>query len=93
MEGATDAVEDTAAAADEAMEDSTATQTDEAMISEDSEVLTVDGFDFDRVMEMVESSELSQMQKTVLTTSLEGARDNPELLQPVLENIKELMGM
>ena len=70
----------------------TATQTDEAMVAEDSEALTVEGFDYDRVLEMVETSELSQMQKTVLTTSLEGARDNPELLQPVLDNIKELMG-
>ncbi|KQI73074.1 hypothetical protein AN191_04050 [Loktanella sp. 5RATIMAR09] len=63
------------------------------MLPEDGEVLTVEGFDFDSVLEIVQNSELSQMQKTVLTTSLEGARNQPELLQPVLESIREALGM
>ena len=53
----------------------------------------MDGFDFDRVIEAIDGSEMGTLQKTTLKTGLEQARDNPELLQGVLEQIKSAMGL
>ena len=58
-----------------------------------ADLLTVDGFDYDKVVEMVENSELGTLQKTTLKAGLEQARDNPELLQGLLDRVKEAMGL
>ena len=58
-----------------------------------AEVLTVDGFNFDKVSEMIDGSELGSFQKTALKTTLDKAKDNPELLETVLTKIKEAIGM
>ena len=57
------------------------------------ELLTVDGFDADRVIELVEGADIPDLQKTTLTTAINSARDNPELLQPVLDRVKQVMGI
>jgi hypothetical protein len=72
--------------------------TTEAVVEavEDSSVadlLTTDGFDADAVMEMVDGSDLSIIQKTTITTALDAAKDNPELLEAALEQLKGMLGM
>ncbi|MEL7125862.1 MAG: hypothetical protein AAGK30_06510, partial [Pseudomonadota bacterium] len=58
-----------------------------------AQLLTTDGFDFDQVIEMIDGSEMNTLQKTSLKTGLEQARDNPELLQGVLDQIRSAMGL
>ncbi len=84
VEGGTDAATETAA---EAATDATGGTTDLA------EVLTVEGFDYDKAIEAIEASDLGTLQKTALGTALGGARDNPELLQGVLEQVRGALGL
>lgn len=58
-----------------------------------SEYLTLDGFDFDKVIEMINGSELDALKKTMLNTALTKAKDNPELLSGVLDQVKAAMGL
>ena len=58
-----------------------------------AELLTVDGFDYDKVTAMVEQSDLGAVQKKLLTSGLEKARDNPEALKLMLTQIREAMGL
>jgi len=95
VEGATDAVTE---AATEAAEGATETAT-EAVESATEEagsmmdLLTPEGFDFDKVVEMVDGSDLDPLKKTTLKTALESAKDNPELLSSVLDQIKGALGL
>ena len=81
--------------------DSTAETSDEAMsetadesAGETGEALTVDGFDFDRVVEMIDGSEsIGSGEKMLLKTGLESARDNPEMLEDILNEIKQALDM
>ena len=57
-----------------------------------ADLLSTDGFDADKVMELIAGSDLSEMQKTTITTALTAAKDNPELLQSVLDQLKGMMG-
>lgn len=57
------------------------------------QLLSVDGFDLDKVTEMVEGSELGAVQKTLLTKGLKSAQDNPELLKAALDKIREALNM
>jgi len=56
-------------------------------------LLTPEGFDADQVLEMINGSDLSAVQKTALSAAVNGAKDNPELLEATLTRIKEAMGM
>ena len=58
-----------------------------------SELLTVDGFNLEKVSTMLADSDLGAVQKTVLTKGLEAAQDNPELLSTALEKIREALGL
>jgi len=42
---------------------------------------------------MIDGSEIGAFQKTALKTALEKAKDNPEVLQTVLDKIKEAAGL
>lgn len=100
-----EATDDAAAAVDEAAEtldgaaDAAAETADAAadtgndLMAAASELLTVEGFDADRVIELVEGADIPDLQKTTLTTAINSARDNPELLQPVLDRVKQVMGL
>ena len=57
------------------------------------ELLTVDGFDLDKVSEMIDGSDLGAFQKTALTSGLKAAQDNPDLLKTTLEKIREALGL
>jgi len=58
-----------------------------------SEALTVDGFDMSKVSDMIDNSELGDMQKTLLKGSLEKAQENPDMLNTALEKVREALGM
>ena len=88
----TEAATDTAAAADETATDAVA-GTAEAASGGMADLLSVDGFDLDKVSEMIDGSEIGAFQKTALKTVLEKAKDNPEVLQTVLDKIKEAAGL
>ena len=88
-EAAQDAVEDAVDQATEALKDATDGVDGEAALSD---VLTVDGFDFDKAIEMIDGSDLGAVQKTTLKAGLEQARDNPELLSQLLEQVRGAMG-
>ena len=57
------------------------------------ELLSPEGFDADKVMELIEGADLSAVQKTALGAALEGAKDNPALLDATLTRIKEALGL
>ena len=58
-----------------------------------ADLLSVDGFNLDKVSDMIDSSAIGAFQKTALKTALEKAKDNPEVLQTVLDKIKEAAGL
>ncbi len=58
-----------------------------------AELLTVDGFDMEKVSTMLEESDLDAVQKGLLTEGLEAAQNNPEMLGTALEKIREALGM
>ena len=58
-----------------------------------NDVFTVDGFDLGKVVEAVDASDLSIVQKTTLKAGLENAKDNPELLKAALGQIKGALGL
>ena len=99
----TEAATDTAAAADETATDAVAgtaeavtdiaAATAEAASGGMADLLSVDGFDLDKVSEMIDGSEIGAFQKIALKTALEKAKDNPEVLQTVLDKIKEAAGL
>ena len=93
-EAAQEAVDEVVDQASEAVESATEAVT-EAVGGEGalSDVLTVDGFDFDKAVEMIDGSDLGAVQKTTLKAGLEQARDNPELLSQLLDQIRDAMGL
>ncbi|ASM71978.1 hypothetical protein SULPSESMR1_01154 [Pseudosulfitobacter pseudonitzschiae] len=58
-----------------------------------ADLLTAEGFDYDKVSAMIEGSDLGAVEKQLLTSGLEKARDNPEALELMLAKIREAMGM
>lgn len=53
-----------------------------------ADVLTIEGFDFDKVIELIDASELNVLAKTAAKTALEQARSNPEILGDALEALR-----
>ena len=58
-----------------------------------ADLLTPEGFNLDKVGEIIDGSELGALKKIALKTALDSAKDNPELLNSVLEQIKGTLGM
>jgi colicin import membrane protein len=58
-----------------------------------SDLLTMEGFDLEKVIEAVDGSDLDALQKTTLKTGLQQAKDNPELLKGVLSQVKSALGL
>lgn len=52
------------------------------------EVLTVEGFDYESVVQIIEVSEIPAEQQETLTSDLEAAQDDPEELGNVLERVR-----
>jgi hypothetical protein len=96
LEGAadtgSDAVTDTAADGAEAATDAvTDAVTDTA--PEAPAPLTVKNFDLDAAAQMIDSSDVNAMQKTLLKATLQKTQDNPELLKAALEQVRAALGM
>ena len=58
-----------------------------------TDLLTVDGFDYDKVAEYIDGTELNALAKAAAKTLLDQARDNPEGLQATLDGLKEALGL
>ena len=89
------AAEEEAAAAEAAA----ATAAEEAAAAEavaadegTADLLTAEGFDADKVMEMITNSDLSDVQKTVLSGAVNAIKDNPALLEATLTRLQEALG-
>lgn len=92
-ESATDAVEATTEAAEATTESATAATQEAATDATTEELLTVDGFNLDKVTAMIEESDLGALQKATLTKGLDAAKDNPEVLKTLLEKIRAAMNL
>ena len=57
------------------------------------ELLTVDGFDYDRVVEYVEQSDLNATVKVTTLATLERVRNSPELLRQTLERLRDELAL
>ena len=93
---ATETVSEAAESATEAVEGAMEAATDAAPGSNSSDIatlLTPEGFDYDAVIETIEASDLTQFQKTALTTTVEKAKDSPELLSAALDQVKAALGL
>jgi colicin import membrane protein len=86
------------AAANAALEEANAavaeaTQAGEDLMAMAGDLLTVDGFDEEKVTALLDTIDIPESEKNTLTTALGFAKDDPALLQPVLDDIKNLLGM
>lgn len=83
-----------AAAATAAAEEAAATAAAEEAAAETgmADLLTADGFDADKVIEMISNSDLSAVQQTVLSGAVNAIKDNPALLEATLTRLKEALG-
>ncbi|MFT7107371.1 MAG: hypothetical protein ACJAVT_001894 [Yoonia sp.] len=86
------------AAANAALEEANAavaeaTQAGEDLMAMAGDLLTVDGFDEEKVTALLDTIDIPESEKNTLTTALGFAKDDPALLQPVLDDIKNLFGM
>ena len=92
VDAATETATDAATAVTEAAEATTEAATD-AMTGM-GELLTPEGFNFEKVAEMIDGSDkIGTMQKGLLKKGLEAAKDNPDALKEILTKVKEEMGM
>ena len=82
---------DAAATATDAVSDA-ADATAEAGATQMSDLLTPEGFDAGKVMEMIDGSDLSAVQKTALSGAVNAVKDNPALLEATLTRLKEALG-
>ena len=56
-----------------------------------ADLLTADGFDADKMIEMISNSDLSAVQQTVLSGAVNAIKDNPALLEATLTRLKEAL--
>ena len=53
----------------------------------------MEGFNLEQVTTMIENSDLGATQKMVLTNGVQSAQDSPEVLETILDNIRQALGM
>lgn len=58
----------------------------------DIALFTVEGFDYDKVVELVETSSLTDAQKAGSRMALDVTRDSPDVLELVLQNLRSDLG-
>jgi len=75
------------------MIDSAAESTSEAAGAMNEALMTAEGYDAEKVAGMIDASDMDDTMKTQLKQSLETAASDPALLQGVLEQVKQLLGM
>lgn len=94
-ENAAEAASDAADAASDAIEaatDSAAENADNAAVEAEGP-LSVQNFDMDSAVQMIDNSNIDDTQKTLLKSSLKQAQDNPELLKAALDQVRAALGM
>ena len=98
-EGAQTATEEAAdAAADSAADTATSPDaevnaTDPADATVATGPLSVQNFDMQAAADMIDNSEIGDMQKTLLKATLKKAQDNPDLLKAAIEQARAALGM
>jgi len=98
VDDAVESVTGAAEAAEEAASDAASNLTDAVSdtVSDTSgleDLLSADGFDADAILDAVENSDLGVLQKTGLSALVEEARNNPELVESVVSQVKEALGL
>ena len=58
-----------------------------------SDLLTTDGFDFDKIKGLIDGSDLDGLKKTLLVGALDQAKNNPDLLKAALDQVKSALGL
>ena len=96
--GAEGAVDDATAALGETTEAVEEAASDAANAAADAgfeldQALTVEAFDYDRVKAAIEGSSLGETEKSTLITALDGARETPDLLGQVLDQIRSALNV
>ena len=86
QETATDVVQDVEETAQSVVEDAAAELTTEEPAVSDP--LSVAGFDLAKVSDMIDGSSANDMTKLALKTGLQQAKDNPDQLKAILDQIK-----
>ena len=56
-------------------------------------LLTPETFDADRILGLLEGVELPESVRNTVTTAIESARDNPDLIAGVVEQVREALGL
>lgn len=94
-ESANKAASDAAAVASQAASDATETMSGAAdkAASSLTDWLTVEGFDYEKVVEMIDTSEMAETVKSAFKEGLDKARNSPEMLQNVLDQIKSALNV
>ena len=59
----------------------------------DPSVMTVEGFNLDAASEMIDSSNLNDLQKSTLKSTLEASQDSPVMLKVALDEARNLLGL
>ena len=59
----------------------------------DPSVMTVEGFNLDAAKEMIDSSNLNDLQKLTLKSTLEASQDSPVMLKVALDEARNLLGL
>jgi len=85
---ATEATDATTEAASDAIEATT-----EAAGDDIATLLTKDGFDADKIVDLIEDSSLTAPRKELLKTAIKNAAENPVLLDQALARVKSALGM
>ena len=88
-----EALDEAAAATESAIESTTNAleETTADLTASAEELLTVENFNIDSVIALIEGSDLNEQEKTTLTNAVRAAQNSPALLQPVLERARQLL--
>ncbi|MBS9716640.1 hypothetical protein ACFFUT_16585 [Pseudohalocynthiibacter aestuariivivens] len=98
VETATETVTETATEAAETATEAVTDTTTEAAVEMATEpmvdaALTAEGFDAAKVIEMIDGSDLGVIQKTTMSALVEQASEDPDLVESVLTQVKEALGL
>lgn len=58
-----------------------------------AQIFSAEGFDFDQAVAALEAADIPAVTRTAVTTALEGARDNPALLEAALAQARAALGI
>ncbi len=90
MDAAADTAEEAVDAAADTAEEAADAAAETTSITE---LLTVDGFNYDKVAEYIDGSDLNLVAKTGAKALLEQAKSNPDGLAGILDQLKGALGL